>query len=145
MSRRLIVNTSIDKTIDDNLFYLHTSSSQSKLNPNLKPKPNLKLNPNLKPNPKPNPNLKPNRATTDNLFDFHISPKVELGRESSSSTTEHKQSKNICGIDQFVNYIQSTLGEINKFYENPDPNITKKNNHYLYYLSKVGIKCMNKN
>lgn len=122
MSRRLIVNTAIDKTIDDDLFYIHASSSQS----------DIKLNP----------------VMTDNLFDFHISPEIEshaivISNDKNDNVLSEKES--ICGIDQFVDYINGTLRQINKFYENPDPNITKKNNHYLYYLSKVGIKCMNKN
>lgn len=128
MSRRLVVNTPIDKTVDDDLFYLHTSSLQY--------------------------DTKPNRAVTDNLFDFHISPKIESNAIKINDDKDDDgdnndkiiiRNENVCGIDQFVDYINGTLKQINKFHDNCDPNIIKKNNRYLYYLSKVGIKCMDKN
>ena len=115
----MFTNTSVDKLNNNDFFYLNSSSSQFDINPK--------------------------RAITDNLFDFHISQQIESTAtpvSCSNSNGNGNDNNTICGIDQFVDYINCTLKGLNKFHENSDLDIIRKNNNYLYYLSKVGIKCM---
>lgn len=124
MSSRSASSPSTQLT-DDDLFYFNTSSDQQ------------------------NSNVKKVRALTDDFFDFHISPKILNNDDDDDDSVQispsNKNEINPCEIDQFICYINSTLKEVSKFYDNSDPDIIRKNNNYLYYLSKLGIKCMNKN
>lgn len=69
-----------------------------------------------------------------------ISTKNSYANISSNSNPQTESS----GIDNFIKYVNKSVKRANKYYVSEDPNVIEKNNSYLYFLAKTGIKCMDK-
>jgi len=72
---------------------------------------------------------------------FMVSPNVTKVPKNNNND-EHKRKSE---IDEFIDYINVSIKKINNYYPNNDPNNIEKNNNHLYFFTKTGIKCINKN